>query len=275
MSNAAFAEVENRKQSIGSLQQSFAENGYLIFRKVVPKERLTALAADLREEFDRARGSSALFSGGGLISGHVNSFPGEGARFAYEALEQHGIVDVIRAIYPKPFAGPYVGCNLNLPGSVAQHYHMDGWFLGDFIIANVAVVDTDLVNGAIDVLPGTHKSFYPYWRFVLERARRLTTRVQMQQGDVLIRTSRLWHRGMPNRAAVPRPMIGFTLGDPATTPAADPFRVNDGKIVFQPNWFRTTALGRLREHTFAAAPVTYSAYRFVRSLFGNKGYAAW
>jgi len=33
-------------------------------------------------------------------------------------------------------------------------------------------------------------------------------------------------------------------------------------------------VGQLRERTFVAAPITYSAYRFVRSLVGNKGYAA-
>jgi hypothetical protein len=52
----------------------------------------------------------------------------------------------------------------------------------------------------------------------------------------------------------------------------DPFQVDDGKITFHPNWFRPNFLGRLRERTFVAAPSTYSAYRFVRSLVGNKGY---
>jgi hypothetical protein len=53
----------------------------------------------------------------------------------------------------------------------------------------------------------------------------------------------------------------------------DPFRVEQGKITFRPNWFRPNMLGRLRERTFIAAPITYNAYRFVRSLVGNKGYS--
>ena len=48
----------------------------------------------------------------------------------------------------------------------------------------------------------------------------------------------------------------------------------DGKIRFYPNWYQPTTLGRLRERTFVTAPVTYSAYRFARSLYGNKGYAS-
>jgi hypothetical protein len=31
-------------------------------------------------------------------------------------------------------------------------------------------------------------------------------------------------------------------------------------------------LGRLRERTTVHAPITYAAYRFARSLIGNKGY---
>ena len=74
--------------------------------------------------------------------------------------------------------------NFNLPGSVAQHYHTDGVYLKDFLICNIAVVDTDLENGAIDVLPGTNREFYKFWRYAVERKYRLTTRVPLRQGDV-------------------------------------------------------------------------------------------
>ena len=51
-------------------------------------------------------------------------------------------------------------------------------------------------------------------------------------------------------------------------------RLNDGKIVFYPELVQDERLGQLRERMFVAAPITYSAYRFVRSLYGNKGYAS-
>jgi ectoine hydroxylase-related dioxygenase (phytanoyl-CoA dioxygenase family) len=256
---------------VEKLKQAFAEDGYLIFRDVVSKEQLAALRARIAEEFDRSKQSGRLFSGGGLISGHLNCFPGEGSRFAYEALEKHGIIDLIKVIFPKAVRMPNVGCNFNLPGSVTQHYHADRNFLDDFLIANVAVVDTDLANGAIDVIPGTHKKFYKFWRFAVERTARGSVRIPMKQGDVLVRTSNVWHRGMPNRTATARPMVAFTWEDGGST-REDPFKVEDGKIVFRQNWYKPTALGRLRERTFVTAPITYSAYRFVGSLFGTKGY---
>ena len=192
------------KSEVEAYSQSYAQHGYLIFRDVVPKAELSELKARIFDEFEASKASGRLFSGGGQISGHLNCFPGEGSRFALAALEERGVTEVIRQIYEKPMP-LRVSCNFNLPRSVAQHYHMDGVFTEDFMIANVAVVDTDLVNGAIDVLPGTHKRFFEFWRYALERRYRLTTRLPLKQGDVLVRTSRLWHRGMPNRSETARP----------------------------------------------------------------------
>jgi len=258
------------KSELEAFSTTYATQGYLVFRDVVPKAALADLKARIFEEFETSKRSGSLFSGGGQISGHLNCFPGADSRFALEALEERGITEVTRQLYGKPMP-LRVSCNFNLPNSVAQHYHMDGVFTEDFMIANVAVVDTDLVNGAIDVLPGTHARFYEFWRYAIQRRYQLTTRLPLKAGDVLIRTSRLWHRGMPNRSATPRPMLAFTFGE-KVAPKGDPFAFNDGKIKFDPNWFRPDLLGRLRERTFVTAPITYSAYRFARSLVGKKGY---
>jgi Phytanoyl-CoA dioxygenase (PhyH) len=261
------------RDEIETHRRTFAENGYLVFKDVVPKDRLTHLRSRVLEEFEVSKKSGSLFDGGGTISGHLNCFPGEESRFAFEALRERGLIELLRELSPKSMIGPHtVGLNLNLPGSVEQHYHIDGMFKNDFLIANVAVVDTDLVNGAIDLLPGTNQRYYKYWQFALGRLERRTTRLPMSQGDVLLRTSTLWHRGMPNRSQTPRPMVAFTFGERADQPPEDPFAANGGKILFRENWYRPTLLGRLRERTFVAAPVTYAAYRFARSLVGTKGY---
>jgi len=255
-----------------AFRRTYAEQGYFVFRSVVDGNQLAGLSRRLAEEFDRAKRSGALFAGGGQISGHLNCFPGTESRFAYDAIERRGIVDLVRETLASPRAALRVGCNFNLPNSVTQHYHVDSPFLEGFMIVNVAVVDTDLVNGAIDVLPGTQREFYPYWQFEVRRLARLTTRLPLKRGDVLVRSSNLWHRGMPNRSTVPRPMLAFTFGERGTDTSVDPFRGDEGKIAFHPNWYRPTFAGRLRERTFVAAPITYAAYRFVRSIYGKKGY---
>ncbi len=40
------------------------------------------------------------------------------------------------------------------------------------------------------------------------------------------------------------------------------------------SWYRTSRLGKLREQVFVKAPISYSAWRFGRSLYGNKGYSS-
>jgi ectoine hydroxylase-related dioxygenase (phytanoyl-CoA dioxygenase family) len=255
---------------IEALKASFAKDGYLVFKNVVPRDQLAVLHAGLQAEFERLKASGALFSGGGQLSGHLNCAPGEAARFAYQALEQRGIVDVIRAISPTSNRQPNVGCNFNLPRSVVQHIHMDGTYTRDFMVANVAVVDTDLVNGAIDVVPGTHSEFHPYWKFAMAGYRHL--RLPAEAGDVLVRTSRLWHRGMPNHSAAPRPMLAYSWEDGGSV-YDDPFSVDGGHIAFRPNFFMPTRLGRMRERLFVTAPISYAAMRFVDSIVSNKGYA--
>jgi hypothetical protein len=252
------------------IKRTFTEQGYVVLRDVVSKDLLERLRRNVLEEFNRQKTTSGLFNGGGVISGHLNCFPGEESRMVYQALKDAGVIGMMRKLFPKAVGEPNVGMNLNLPKSVAQHYHSDSAFQKDFVILNIAVVDTDLVNGAIDLLPGTQKRFYEFWRYAVERQYKRTTRVPMKQGDIMIRTSVLWHRGMPNYSEIPRPMMALTWEDGGTK-HSDSFGIYDGKIKFLPNWYRPNLLGRLRERTFVAAPITYSAWRFARSLYGNKG----
>src|SRR5471032_3309585 len=266
---AAPAVAENE---IEALKKTYAEDGLVIIRGVVSPERLSDLHRAIIGEFESAKAGGKLFNGGGLFTGHLNCFPGEESRFVYQTLQERGVIDLIREIHPKAVRQPNIGMNLNLPGSIAQHYHCDRPFVQEFIICNIAVVDTVIENGAIDLLPGTQKKFYPFWRFAMERIPKLTRRIEMKQGNILLRSSNLWHRGMPNLSKAPRPMMALTWEDGGSV-LDDPFSQQEkGKITFRANWFKPNALGRLRERTFAAAPITYDAFRFVRSFFGRKGY---
>ena len=71
---------------------------------------------------------------------------------------------------------------------------------------------------------------------------------------------------------MPRARCSRSRGKTAAARTPDPFAQEGGKIVFRRNWYQPTPLGRLRERTFVTAPITYSAYRFVTSLYGTKGY---
>ena len=258
---------------IQGLLNQLETDGFAVLRDVVSKERLEQFRTELLRDYLAFSMSGKKFDGGGTVTGHLNCFPGERARFIYDEIREYGIVELAATRDPEAALRPRATLNFNLPGSVAQHYHMDGLYTEAFLICNVAVVDTDLENGAIDVLPGTNREFYKFWRYALERKYRLSTRVPLSQGDVILRLSTTWHRGMPNASDQPRPMAAITFGE-AGAPSCDPYAENDGQVVFYPNWFRTDRLGQLRERTYKALPITYSAYRFMRSLVGNKGYSS-
>jgi hypothetical protein len=246
------------------MRRTFAEMGFLTFGNIIDRRRLDVVRADILREYARVKEAGGLFSGGGTRSGHLNCFPGAGSRFVYETLENRGIFDIVRELSAVPIRAPNIGCNLNLPGSSPQNEHVDGYAKEAFLIVNVAARDTDLANGAMEVLPGTHRKTYKYWQLLLERPER--RRLVMKQGDVAIRTSALWHRGMPNFTREARPMLAFTWEDGGST-RDDPYGVNEGHIAFFPNRFGTGWRAQLRERAFVTAPRMGLAYRALRSVF--------
>jgi ectoine hydroxylase-related dioxygenase (phytanoyl-CoA dioxygenase family) len=261
-----------RRLSDSQLQQGrreFDSNGFCILRNVLPAAPLAQLHQALAQEFDRVVASGELFSGGGLVSGHLNCFPGAGARAVYEGLQQAGVMDLVKQLRPQQLRMPNVGCNFNLPGSHTQHWHTDRPFAREFPVVNVTLVDTSAANGATDIIPGTHRELIRYTRFVFGRVARNARRVETRRGDVVIRSSSTWHRGMTNHTATPRPMLAFTWED-GGSPLDDPFAIHGGQIRFLPNWFRLTPLGRLRERAFVKMPAVYAALRLARSLVDHE-----
>ena len=250
-------------QQIENLSLTFEREGYVALPNVVSKSRLAALTDELRSEYDRCRTQGALFSGGGTISGHLNCFPGAQSRFVYDELDRYGVFDLVRRLLPSATRMPNIGCNLNLPNSSPQNPHADGYAASPFVIVNVAPIDTDLKNGAMEVTPGTHLRDYKYWQYAFSG--KPCIRTCMSAGDVIVRSSVLWHRGMPNRSHAIRPMLAFTWENGGSD-LADPYAAHGGKITLLPNRYSQNLTGRLRERAFASLPALGKGYLFVRSV---------
>ena len=249
---------------LGEARARFAADGYLLLPGLVERSRLSSLSTAILDQYRSEVARGTLFSGGGNMSGHLNCFPGADSRFVYAALAARGVFALAQELSSEPLRLPNVGCNLTLAGSSAQNEHIDGYADRPFLVVNVAAVDTDLHNGAMEIVAGTHTRTYKYWEIALGSLRR--KRVTMQQGDALLRISTLWHRGMPNRSLQPRPMLAFTWEGGGST-LADPYAQHDGRIRFLPNRFDTDWRGRLLERAFVTAPRLGTAYHVARSLF--------
>jgi hypothetical protein len=102
-------------------------------------------------------------------------------------------------------------------------------------VINVLTVDVSPENGATEIWPGTHRELgvgsgddIKIAADLLEARRAVCPPLQptFRRGSMLIRDIRLWHAGMPNRTARPRPMIAMVhaspwlvTGEPLTFPA--------------------------------------------------------
>jgi Phytanoyl-CoA dioxygenase (PhyH) len=250
-------------QQMREASSTFAREGYVKLPNVASKSRLAALTEALREEYARARANGELFSGGGTISGHLNCFPGAQSQFVYEELEQYGVFDLVRNLSPSTTRKPNVGCNLNLPNSRPQNPHADGFAASPFLIVNVAPIDTDVANGAMEVTPGTHSREYKYWQYALSG--KPAIRMRMNAGDVIVRSSMLWHRGMPNMSNAIRPMLAFTWENGGSD-LTDPYTAHGGKITLLTNRYAQNLSGRLQERAFASLPALGKSYLFMRSM---------
>ena len=73
---------------VDQFRRALDEDGYVVIRDVVSKDRLSELNRDLLDEFNRARNDGELFEGGGFVSGHLNCFPGEQTRFVWDEISE-------------------------------------------------------------------------------------------------------------------------------------------------------------------------------------------
>ena len=138
------------------------------------------------------------------------------------------VVAVTRAILGPGLRNTYYSGNTALPGGKRQPVHPDSGQLWPrlehptppyALIINVPVVDMDARNGSTELWPGTHldTTFSVHDgalripEDVLERRRAVAPPFQpsVRCGSVVIRDIRLWHAGMPNQTAQPRPMIAM------------------------------------------------------------------
>ncbi len=170
-----------------------------------------------------------------------------------------------------------VGGNANLPGSRYQPAHFDEFRGSEFIIINIPLEKTIEYNGSTEVWPGTHRENLTFSLF--NTVPRTSVRLNSMSGDVILRHSKLWHRGTPNNSKDVRVMLGILVARPDQT--LPPFTVSEDEkarlqssgfplntIVgsnlnrgFVPNYFPTNLKGNVLELTWMYTPRLYAELR--------------
>lgn len=191
-------------------------NGYVLFERVLPDDLVAAMHASFRQLLDTHVDSVAANRGANRWQMHVPFAP----PFSDERVVANPFVlPIIDALVGEDCICHYLASDTPLPGSDYQEVHPDifplfpessGVLPPYSIVVNVPLVDATEENGPLEIWPGgTHHYVADRSLVPALAASMQSLRVLMPAGSLLIRDSRMWHRGTPNRSSAPRP--NFTL----------------------------------------------------------------
>ncbi len=188
-------------------------NGYVIFEDLLPDDFMDTLYHEFMGVFEPHIATHGANRGVNRHQMHLPFRP----PFSDERLIANPLVlQVVDALLGPDYICHYLASDTPLPGSDYQNTHADIHPLfpehptalpAYSIVINVPLVDVTEDNGPLQIWPGgTHRHTYPATQDMIEVADSMhSERVLMKRGSVLIRDSRMWHRGTPNRSGSPRP----------------------------------------------------------------------
>jgi hypothetical protein len=211
-------------------------------------------------------------------SGHLNLSAGEMSDTIINELIKNNIYKKIEDFFNIDIADKeiIVGINLNLSKSNNQHIHMDGTFADEHHILNITLVDTDTVNGAIELFPGTEVRQLNYGQFLVGGFKSNSIRVETKAGHGLLRTSRLWHRGMSNHSHVSRPMLSIVFHEKKSVDGqlisnlrselrSGPVRISNSQWFYiNKSYFRD-----IQHYLYVFFPLIHDLVRLLKLLIGK------
>jgi ectoine hydroxylase-related dioxygenase (phytanoyl-CoA dioxygenase family) len=216
-----------REASLATALGALHEDGFLVLENVVDRAHLAVLRDRMMADLPQvlAREDVPFNFHAGNVQQDAPPFPPYLFR---DVLVNEFVIQVTRAILGAGVKNGFYSGNTALPGDYRQPVHPDIAQLWPNLqhptpafgfVINVPTVDTTAANGSTQLWPGTHLDTTFTYDLVQVRipedllARRRAIRPPLQPevpcGGVLIRDIRLWHAGMPNRTATPRPMIAM------------------------------------------------------------------
>jgi ectoine hydroxylase-related dioxygenase (phytanoyl-CoA dioxygenase family) len=214
----------HRKQLLAAMQR----DGALVLDQVIDHAPLDALKTRMDRDSMELLAFCESVGGNPRDRGHLQQGPPPFVPYVFADYVANPLVaDALRAILgPDAYCEFYNG-NTNCPDSAYQELHLDAPHPQlsakaaptSAVVVNVVPQDVDETNGAVELWPGTHNIVVPtpvpVEAIDPRRAEAPPVRGAFRKGDVLLRDSRLWHRGVPNPSDEFRHMIAmvFVSGD--------------------------------------------------------------
>jgi hypothetical protein len=211
-------ETELSEHSLANVVEAIQEDGYVAIEQVVDHAYLDALKTCMDSDSAKLI-AMEKWGGAGRLRGHLQQGPPP-----FDPFLSPGVVanpyamQIAKKMLGAGFYCCFYNGNTNTPGSVTQPLHADGvhlWGEQDEphpvtqLIVNVFPQDTSEENGATQIWPGSHLDMRPVTEETEADRRSFAPPIQVaaKKGDILIRDSRLWHRGVPNPSDHNRHMV--------------------------------------------------------------------
>jgi ectoine hydroxylase-related dioxygenase (phytanoyl-CoA dioxygenase family) len=202
----------NLEQTIGRVRN----DGYVVFERALPKD----LVDDMHASFLRLLGPHIQTADANRgVNRHQMHLPFEPPFCDERVIANSLVLPIVDALVGEDCICHYLSSDTPLPGSDYQVVHPDIFPLFPetssvlppySIVVNIPLVDAREDNGPLEIWPGgTHHYVADRSKVADLAASMHSERVLMPAGSILVRDSRMWHRGTPNRSNAPRP--NFTL----------------------------------------------------------------
>ena len=200
-------------------------DGILILQQVIDHAPLDSLKARMDRDSLELLAFCDSRGGNPRDRGHLQQGPPPFAPYVFSDYVANPMVaDVLDAILGSGAYCEFYNGNTNCPGSTYQQLHLDAVHESSSatdaaptsaVVVNVVPQDVDEHNGAVELWPGTHRIVaptpVPEGSIESRRAEVPPIRGVFRKGDVLLRDSRLWHRGVPNPSNDYRHMLAMVF----------------------------------------------------------------
>jgi ectoine hydroxylase-related dioxygenase (phytanoyl-CoA dioxygenase family) len=195
-------------------------NGFTVVEGALPRDFITSM----RERFDTLLDEHRKANPTNRGENRYQMFLPFEPPFSSPLLYEHPVVmEIVERVLGTNLNWSYLASDTPLPGSDYQRVHSDTQLLfpeTNFsappygLVVNVPLVDVTEENGPLEIWPGgTH--YMPGRMDMQKLAETMASlRLTMNEGDMLIRDLRAWHRGTPNRGGRSRPNVALVYTRP-------------------------------------------------------------
>ena len=191
----------------------YHKNGFIVKSIFKNNEEFLKISKNLKQELTNyfKKNSEKIKSLGGYKSGNLNFISIKHSKQIIDLLNTNNFEEYFNHLTQDNLKNYEImlGGNLNFPKSKNQFFHTDGKWNPRMIILNIATSDIKKENGPMEIINESHKIKLPYWKFILKSPFFKKEKIFLDEGELLIREHRLWHRGTTNYSTNMREMLGI------------------------------------------------------------------